>query len=215
MIYNHESPTYMERWRKAKQNRWNGAYFYSQEICKNIIPNVETTRNWVTINEPPDSCADHSIVFIHNNVYPKLYDWLADYNDLVLVCGVPSTCGKVAHLGTPVYLPLSIDVAYVEQFKVANHDKETCYVGRKTKRMQYDLGRRIDTLEDMRRDKLLASLAHYKNAYAVGRCALECNVLGVNVLPFDDRFPNPDVWKVIDNKDAAKMLQRLLDEVDA
>lgn len=214
MIYSHESPTYIERWQRARQNRYNGAYYYSREICENIIPNVQTARGWVTINDPPDSCEDHAIVFIHNNLYPNLYDWLADYKDLVLVCGVPSTCEKVAHLGTPVYLPLSVDVAYVERFKAAEHDKGTCYVGRKVKRLQYDLGRNIDTLEDMPREKLLERLARYENAYAVGRCAIECKILDVNVLPFDERYPNPGVWKIIDNKHAAKILQKILDSID-
>ena len=92
--------------------RWNGAFYYSQEIVNNIIPNVKTDRNWITINVPGVAC-DHSVVFIHNNKTPEAYGWLSKYKDLVLVCGVPETCEKVSGLGKAVYLPLSIDTTFV------------------------------------------------------------------------------------------------------
>ena len=38
--------------------------------------------------------------------------------------------------------------------------------------------------------------------------------LGCEVLPYDDRYPNPDVWKVLDNKDAAKILQQKLERIE-
>lgn len=89
MIFSHLSRPYLLAIRQnGIPSTWNGAYYYSCEIVKNIIPRVETDRNWVTINAM-GMCKDHSIVFIHNNTRPQLYDWLKDYKDLVLVCGIP------------------------------------------------------------------------------------------------------------------------------
>ena len=212
MIYDHTSKVYRAKWKLSGDDKFNGAYYYSQEIVANIIPEVKTDRNWVTINAP-SQCEDHSIVFIHNNLDPGLYDWMAAFNDLILVCGVESTCEKVKHLGTPIYLPLSIDVKEVEEHKVAKKTKKVAYVGRKMKRT-FNLPEDIDFLEGMPRELLLDELAKYKKVYAVGRCALEAKVLGCEVLPYDDRFPDPSIWEVLDNKDAAKILQQKLDEID-
>ena len=87
-VYSHESPL-----RAGKPNR-NGAYWYSVEICKNIIPNVETDRPWVTI-KLGDFCVDHAIYFIHDNLTPQRYEFLRKYKDIVAVCGLEETCGKV------------------------------------------------------------------------------------------------------------------------
>lgn len=198
------------------RNKFNGAYYYSVEIVKNIIPNVETDRDWVTVNVPPYG-RDHAIVFIHNNKNTERYEWLAKYHDLILVCGVQETCSKVAHLGKAVYLPLSIDVGHVEQFRVPESEREgTAYVGRRAKRKWTcsHVPNDADLIEDMGRDALLERMAHYQNVYAVGRTACEAKCLGCNVIPYDSRYPDPSVWQVIDNKTAAVMLQKMLNEID-
>lgn len=213
MIYDHNAKTYRARWKLLGDNKFNGAYYYSQEIVNNIIPLVETDRPWVTINAPAQ-CADRAIVFIHDNLTPEeIYGWMGRYEDLILVCGVPETCERVKHLGTPIYLPLSIDVEEVKQYKVKKKTKKAAFVGRKAKRT-YKLPDGIDYLEGLPRELLLAEMAKYKKVYAVGRCALEAKVLGCEVLPYDDRFPDPEIWQVLDNNDAAKILQEKLDEID-
>lgn len=209
MIISHESPLYRLRWERSGDDRHNGAYYYSREIVRNIVPRVRTDRNWVTIHSPGE-CLDHSIVFIHNNLRPDRYDWMSALDDLVLVCGVPSTCGKVSHLGRAVYLPLSVDVAEVEGYRRPK-DRGTAYVGRAGKRGDVELG--CDLIEGLPRDELLEQMARYERVYAVGRCAIEARVLGCEVLPYDERFPDPSVWQVVDNADAARMLQAMLDEM--
>jgi hypothetical protein len=194
--------------------RYNGAFYYSKEICKNIIPNVQTNRNWITINAKGAGC-DYSIVFIHNNKNPQNYDWLKNYKDLVLVCGVPETCEKVAHLGKAIYLPLSVDVDYVEQFNRPK-TKEAAYVGRSAK-LNYEgvnLPKGIDCICGVKRQDMLPIMAQYKQIYGVGRVAIEAKVLGCEVLPYDSRFPDPDVWQILDNKDAANILQKELNRID-
>lgn len=213
MIYDHNTKPYRARWKLSGDDKFNGAHYYSIEIVNNIIPLIETERPWVTINAP-SQCEDHAIVFIHNNLEPELYDWMRKYNDLILICGIPETCEKVKHLGTPIYLPLSIDVEEVKAHRVKRKNKKVAYVGRKMKRT-FRLPDDIDYLEGMPRELLLDEMAKYRKVYAVGRCALEAKVLGCEVLPYDDRFPDPEIWQVLDNKDAAKILQEKLNEIDS
>lgn len=214
MIIDHTWPGYVVKRASVGKSRFNGAYYYSREIVKNIIPRVRTTRNWLTINNY-GPCPNHSIVFIHNNKNPENYDWLIDQGvqDIILVCGVPETCKKVAHIGTAIYLPLSIDVE-----KVKSHTKpktrETAYVGRLAKIANTGLERTTECVAGLPREQLLDEMAKYKKVYAVGRCAIEAKALGCEVLPFDPRFPDPSIWQVLDNADAAKILQKELDKID-
>lgn len=209
MIIDHDHPTYRAAWLNSGLNRYNGAFFYSKEIVKYIIPNVKTERNWLTINTHGVG-ADHCIVFIHNNKHPENYNWLKRYKDLILVCGVPETCEKVAHLGKTIYLPLSVDVADVKRYERPK-TKETAFAGRLEKAKGLT---GIDMLAGLPRTKLLPAMAEYRNIYAVGRTAIEAKILGCKVLPYDQRFPDPSVWKVLDCRDAAKILQEELDKID-
>ena len=205
LIVSHKSKKY------KKTKIGNGAYYYSIEICERIIPRVRTDRNWITINTGEG--ADHSIVFIHNNLHPENYEYLREFNDLILVCGVPETCAKVAHIGQAIYLPLSVNVAEVSQYRTEK-TKDTAYIGRKLKRLGVQFPVKTDFIEGVSREKLLSEVAKYKRVYAVGRCAIEAKVLGCEILPFDERFPDPDRWKIIDNIEAADILQKQLDMID-
>lgn len=210
-IYNHNTPAYRLKAPMARNLR-NGAYFYSKEICDNILPLIRTERPIVTINDRV-SCEDDAIVFIHNNIHPENYDWMADYNNLILVCGVPDTCPKVEHLGKAIYLPLSVDVEYVKQF--ANQKiYDIAFAGRRSKADGYTFEKGTVYLSGMNRELLLSQMAKFKRIYAVGRCAIEAKILGCEILPYDERFPDPNFWQVIDNKDAARILQEKLDEID-
>ena len=213
MIIDYQHPAYQMKWRAmyGSVGKYNGAYYYSKEIREFIIPNIKTDRNWITINLPGFG-ADHSIVFIHNNLNPYRYDWLRDYHDLILVVGVPETASKVAHLGKTIYLPLPIDKANVAQYK-CEKDKEVCYAGRGKK----FIGKKVegDPICDLPREVMLNRMAHYKKCYAVGRTAIEAKILGCEILPYDPRFPDPSVWKVFSYDDAVKYLQEKLDEIDS
>lgn len=212
MIIDHDNLWYRSRWADAKENKFNGAFYYSKEIVKNIIPLIKTDRNWVTVNTY-GGAADHSIVFIHNNKHPENYQWLERYKDLILVCGVPETCNKVKHLGKAVYLPLSVDVADVEQYKTEK-TKDVAFAGRLIKKNGLELPEGCDILGGLPRTKLLPLIAQYRRIAAVGRCAIEAMVLGCEIVPYDPRFPDPSIWKIVDNKEAAGMLQDILDKID-
>lgn len=218
-IYDHTKIQYQNRWQMAGKNKYNGAYYYSQEIVNNIIPNVETDRSWMTVNIPRVG-ADHAVVFVHNNLDTTLYQWIKDtFNDVVMVCGVPETVEKIKAAGfeKAIYLPLSVDVKYVEQFKKDKKTKKIAFAGRPGKRSSkynVDLPDGIDYLEGMPRGELLRRMADYEKVYAVGRTAIEALVLGCEVLPYDERFPDPARWEVLDNVDAARILQHELDNID-
>ena len=210
MIFNHEAPEFREN---PRYNKNNGAYWYSVEIAKYFIPTIETDRNWVTLG-CHGKCFDHSIVFAHSNLYPDVYSYLEPFNDLILVCSWPQQMEAVKRYGKTVFLPMSVDVEYVEQFK-RSKDKDICFAGRMEKctdELRYTPG--LDFIAELDRDTFLTELARYKRVYAIDRVAIEAKILGCEVLPYDGRFPDVDFWKVIDSKEAAKMLQQILDEVD-
>ena len=211
MIIDHNHKFYKRKWGLAGEARYNGAYYYSQEIVENIIPKIKTDRNWVTINIP-GACVDHSIVFIHNNVDPGRYEWLKNFKDLILVCGVPETCNLVKNLGTPVYLPLSIDIEYVKSFKTKK-TKDTAYAGRSDKKTD-EIPKGTDLIEGLNRFEFLKAMAPYKKIYGVGRVALEAKVLGCEILPYDPRFPDPSIWTVYDNSEVIDLLQKAIDGRD-
>lgn len=207
MIISHTHPRY-----SRMVSPYNGAYYYSKEIVENIIPFVHTDRNWITINVKGYAC-DHSIVFIHNNLHPENYDWLKNYNDLILVCGIPDTIEKVSHLGTAIYVPLSVDVDYVLRF-ARPKCRRTAFVGRSGKKFDFSFPSNIDYIENLPRAVLLSEMAEYEEVYAVGRTAIEAKILGCKVLPYDERFPDPSIWKIRDNTDAVHDLNKLLKEID-
>ena len=210
MIIDYKHPAYQMKWRAMARNRYNGAYYYSKEISKFIIPRIRTDRNWVTINIPGFG-VDHSIVFIHNNARPYRYDWMRRYKDLILVVGVPETIQKVEHLGKVIYLPLPINAEEVLAYKKP-HDREVAYAGRGEK----FVGKKVDgdPICNLPREEMLEKMSHYKRIYAVGRTAIEAKILGAEILPYDPRFPSPDIWKVFTYDDAVKLLQEKLDEID-
>lgn len=184
----------------------NGANIYSQNICKFFIPNIDTDRNWVTVNI--EKCLDHSIVFIHSNVgLPHKYDYLKKYKDLILICSQIKTAKALENYGHVEYLPLSVDVDYIKKFWVSNKDKSACYAGRYGKNGFSELERkRVDMLYNISHNELLHRMAYYHYVYAVGLTAIEAKVLGCNVLPYDSRYPVPSVWKV---KACYEMIQPL------
>ena len=203
-IFSHESPEYTN-------TKPSGALEYSKEIVKYFIPNIKTDRNWVTINLA-GYCYDHSIVFIHNNLTTELYEWLKDFDDLILVCSQPETMEKVKEYGHPIYLPLSVDVKEVEKYKTAK-TKARAYAGRKGKYASRN-ARNCDRLEDLPREELLARMAEYYSVYAVGRTAIEAKILGCRIAKYDPRYPDINRWQILDSMDAVKILQEELDKAE-
>lgn len=209
MIVDTTHPMYIAKWKWSKANKYNGAYYYSREIIKYFVPVVGYDRHWLTVNVKGVG-ADHSIVFIHNNLHPENYSWLSKYDDLILVCGLPETMDKVRHLGTPVYLPLSIDTDEVRQYQRPK-DMGVCYAGRMNKRRH---PANVPNVGGKERSAFLSEMARYEKVYAIGRCALEAKVLGCEILPYDERFPDPSIWNVVDSRDSARKLKKIIEDID-
>lgn len=200
---------------------YNGAYYYSKEIVQNIIPNVKTKRPWDTVGMKFLRSAEHAIVFLHHNLKPAVnYKWLLRYRDLVLVCSSDVTYNWAKKLPGQhaIFLPLSIDTEYVKQFKTKK-TKQACYAGNKWAFKYPDLKKYIPKgvdfpPENIPREELLKFIAPYRECYAVGRSALEAKCLGCKIKVCDHRYPDPSFWELIDNKEAAKLLQKKLDLLD-
>lgn len=197
----------------------NGAYYYSKEIVKNIIPNVQTWRPWDTLGMKFLRSADHAIVFIHHNLdWDRVYRWLDKYKDQVLVCSTRPTYEWAISRGKKaIFLPLSIDVDYVRQFQTKK-TKRACYAGNRWAFKREDEDKNIPGYVDfpppnLPRDEMLKFIAQYKELYAIGRCALEGLALGCEIKPFYHVYPDPACWRLLDNKTAAKHLQEKLDMV--
>ena len=197
--------------KRRKENRYNGGYFCSKDIVEEIIPRVKTDRSWITINV--QKCCDHSIFFVHNYLHPEWYEFIKNYNDVILVCHHQSVIDKVKHLGQAILVPTFIDVDYVSKFKTEK-TKDTCYVGRRAVRQGLLLPDGIDYIENVPREDLLTELAKYRKAYCIGRTALEAKALDVEVLPFDPVWNDTSYWQVFDVKEAAKLLQDRLNRID-
>lgn len=215
MIIDHTHKLYAAKRRKQKTgNKYNGAYYYSKDIVKNIIPLVETDRNWITVRLPEVKEAhNHSIVFIHNNRNPNYYTYLKEYDDVVAVCSQPRTAQNLRFFTDKViYLPLSVDIAQVAKYKTHIKDKLIAFAGREDK-INNQIPSYADRLTNLPRSKLLKEIARYQTLYAVGRTAIEGKILGCKIAPYDSYYPNPDIWKILDNRDAATMLQSELDKL--
>lgn len=213
MIIDHTHPLYVKkRNSQSGGNKYNGAYYYSKEIVKNIIPNVKTDRNWVTVRLPEVTVPSHSIVFIHNNRNPNYYSYLKQYDDLVLVCSTVHTYENMKFFGNSVYLPLSVDVNSVLKYKKNTKHSTVCYAGRETK-INNHVPKGIPILSNMPQSKLLRELSDYMYVYAVGRTAIQGKILGCKILPYDNMYPDVNVWDVVDNREAAQMLQNILNEI--
>ncbi|MBO7715535.1 MAG: hypothetical protein J6S85_18375 [Methanobrevibacter sp.] len=220
MIIDHTNPLYVKKRKSLTNgNQYNGAYYYSKEIVKNIIPNVKTDRNWITIRLPEmTDHPDHSIVFIHNNRNPNYYAYLRDYKDCVLVCSLESTAYNMRFFSDKViYLPLSVDVEQVKKYRVKEKTKEVSFAGRLVKispMYHAPVPKDCDILTGMPQAKLLREMSKYKKIYATGRTAIQAKILGCEVLAHDPNFMDTRVWQVLDNKEAAKILQHKLNLID-
>ena len=219
-IISTNNPSYQLIRQNFKNGMHNGAYYYSQEIVKNIIPYVKTTRNWDTLGMRGVGSLDHSIVFLHHGInHDKVYNWLNYYEDQILVCSTYETLDWAKSKGKKaIFLPLSIDVEYVKQFRTKK-TKRACYAGNRWAFKREDEDKNIPSYvdfppKDISREEMLKFIAEYRELYAIGRCALEGLVLGCKIKPFFHKYMNPDYWKILDNKEAAKMLQEMLDEID-
>ena len=221
MNITHLNKAYQDKLALNPRKKYNGAYYYSVEIVKNIIPLVETKRPFVTINT--GKAYNHAIVFIHSNIrLEETYKYLHNYKDLILVCGLGETAIKMGTLfpeHRAIYLPLSVDVNEVKQYYIPFDEKpyERCYAGRAGK-FSYSGDPmaifKVKMISNLERKDLLCEMAKYKYVYAVGRVAIEAQIVGSKVINYDKRFAPNVQWPVLDNEEAAKLLNNMIKVID-
>ena len=85
---------------------------------------------------------------------------------------------------------------------------------KKNKDIEVKVPAGVDIITGIPRELCLAQMARYRKIYGVDRVALEALVLGCEVLPYEPTYPDPSIWKVLDNKEAAVILQEELDKID-
>ena len=201
--------------------KFNGAYYYAKEIEENIIPLVKTDRPWDLLGKRSTGSFDNAIVFLHNNAeHEKIYGgWLGkNYKNQIFIVNQPCTERYVKSLGLPcIYLPVSVDLDYVKKFRTKK-TKEVCHVGNRWGWRRADIEKYVPSDVDfapwdMERDDLLRFMAPYKKVYAVSRCAVEAKALGCEVLKCHSEL-DPEDFPMLDNKEAAKILQEKLDEYE-
>lgn len=216
MIIDHTHPEYVKKRNAMSQaSKYNGAYYYSKDIVKYIIPSVNTDRNWVTVRLPEVEVPEHSIVFIHNNRNPNYYSYLKNVRDVVLVCSTRHTYDNMKLFSNKVILlPLSVDVKSVERYKVKEKTKEMAFAGRLIKKNNR-VPSKADILTNMPQSKLIKEMSKYKTIYSVGRTAIQARILGCEIGVYDSMYPDSKVWKVLDCKEASRILQSELDKIDA
>ena len=208
LYFSHLSPEY----KALNLSKTNGAYWYSKELAENILPKIKTNRPFVTINLNP-FCIDNAIVFIHNNLDQSGYEWLKQYKNLICLCSkIETVCNLIeilpkAHI---VYLPMSIDTNYIKQFKAKRKTKQACYFGRGAT-VPHNLPENVKILGTGEREASLKEVAKYKTVYARGRCLLEAKCLGCNTVNTSERTGSEEL---LDNKDAIKLLQKIINEID-
>lgn len=215
MIIDHNHPEYIARRKKLGKGKYNGCYYYSKEIVENIIPRVKTKRDWNTIGRDVEGMHDGMIVFLHDNSTPWNYDWLKNYKDLVLVCSSEYTQKSVIYSGKTILLPMSVDTEYVKQFRTEK-TKDTCFVGNVWVRANTTtrIPDNVDFFSALPREKLLKEVAKYKKCFAIDRCAIEAKVLLCELLPLETRYGCDNIGQVLDNSQAAEILQAELDKID-
>lgn len=210
----HLHPEYVALRKEIGKGKYNGCYYYSREIVKNIIPRVKTWRDWNTVGRDFEGMHDHMIVFLHDNSTPWNYEWLRKYKDLVLVCSSQYTMDSVKYSGRAIFLPMSIDTDYVKKFK-HRHTKDYAFVGNIwVLENCNDSMSEVDILSGLSRPKLLDAMSRYKHVYCQDRCALEAECLGCKVERIDTRYSVDTVGRVVDNKEAAEILQKELDKLE-
>lgn len=216
-----DTKEFSEARNRLVHGKYNGAYFYAKEIEQNIIPRVKTDRPWDLLGKRSTGSFDNAIVFLHNNAeHEKIYGgWLGKYyKNQIFVVNQPSTERYVKSLGLPcIYLPVSCDLDYVRKFRTKK-TKEVCHVGNRWGWRRADIEKYVPPdVEfapwDMKRDDLLRFMAPYKKVYAVARCAVEAKALGCEVLKCQSDM-DPEDFPMLDNKEAAKILQKELDKYD-
>lgn len=209
-----------QAWR-AKQGmaRNNGAYWYAKEIEDIILPELKHLNLWInTVGSrflSPRDIPRGAVIVCHDNIntvrtYMRLFKL-----DVLWICSKQSVADTlIKHGEKAVYIPLSIDVEYVEQFKRKRRTKDIAYVGNAwgfKKEYLSSMPSNIVQLNGMDRDDLLKEMSKYRTIIAEGRCLLEAKVLGAKTELPTHGYGDIVDREVIDSREAIPMWREVLE----
>lgn len=181
-----KSDRYHNWYSRQGMSRNNGAYWYAKEIEDIILPSLNNLNLWInTVGSgfyQAREVPDRAVIVCHDNIR-TLKSYMKFFGKKILwVCSKQSSATLLSSKGeNAIYIPLSIDVEYVEQFKRKRRTKDIAYVGNAwgfKKEYLSSLPSNIVQLNGMDRDDLLKEMSKYRTIIAEGRCLMEAKVLG-------------------------------------
>lgn len=196
--------------------RFNGAYYYAQEIDNIILPKIDLNLFIVTVGATlllPYQVPNGAVIICHDNrTTRRSYGHLFS-KKILWVCSKQSTVDALKSYGEKaVYIPLSIDFDYVKKFK-SKKTEDAAFVGNPwgfKKDYLSSLPKDVKQLNGMARDTLLTEMSKYKRVIAEGRCLMEAQVLGCKAeVPQYDSIEAVYV-KAMDSLDALPYWQEAL-----
>lgn len=213
-------PNYVAKREGLTYGRYNGAYYYAQDIENIIIPLVKTDRFWDLLSIKAVGSENHSIAFCHNYLHPEAYDWYKKFSDVIFVISDRNFIEPMMKHGKVILLPLSTDVATVKKYRVKEKDQDACFMGNMWGFRKQEVSElvppEVHRFGEMPREELWSVVAHYKYVYAIGICAIEAQVLGCRLKMSRYRYPDPEKsFPIFDCRDAAKCLQEALDTLES
>lgn len=220
------SPPYRAWRNRGIANIHNGAHYYGKEIEDFILPQIKADVFVVTAGGTlqPKKVPDNAVFVCHHNLKPQQVYKQFFERGILWVCSKPSTVEKLEAVGEKaVYIPLSIDTQYVEQFKTEK-TRDIAFVGNFWKfkfRYLESLPLNVHQIGVLPRKRLLQEMAKYRRIIAEGRCNMEAQVLGCEVELPDYESLNLSVnldaipRKVLDNRDAVPLWREVLLEHEA
>jgi len=205
-------------WRESQGiTRNNGSYWYAKELEDIILPALSDLNCMVvTVGATQfdvQQIKDGAVIVCHDNrsTVENYGKWFK--RGMIWVCSKKSTQEILLSRGeTAYYIPLSVDTAYVAQYK-RKRRSGTAYVGNAWQfKAEYlaTLPKKVKQLSGMERDELLADMSKYKRVIAEGRCLMEAKVLGAEVEVPQYKALEAVMVDVLDSRDAIPLWREVL-----
>ena len=181
IVFDHTDPEWHNRY--SRLGRTNGAFTYSQDICKWHIP---IWRKLLGPNDTIATCSkvqDATIQYLHERSHVDL-----SYRTKLFVTTYRDLADSLGPRG--LWLPNTIDASVVPTHRPV---KNWVYYGNlvKHKRTAFDklAGMQFDIVAGVKdQQAALREVAQYRYGIGVGRCALEMMAIGLKVLLFGKDF---------------------------
>lgn len=197
----------------------NGLYYYAKTLEKDVAPFLNTDRLINLIGLKACGGEDRMILFVHNNLTPeKDYAWSKCYDDVIYVSNTKRSYEYMKNYGHSLYLTPCVNVKEVKKFgRGVKKDQEACFAGNPWPAYRDEIDKYVPAwvhrFGTMPREELLPIIAHYKKVYAMGCTAVEARALGCKIMKRSEEY-DPEDFPLLDVKDAIRILQNKIDEVE-